>query len=136
MTLNARGISLSQNSAPIYSRRFLVRIVINHTFTAASLFVPKQRAYWVQLQTVWIFPVCEVYDLFPIKLLFPIHKRGARFPPKNTRSRAKNFVQFWLEVSSRVKNHHFSKFAIIALIKSVLLKKNSWKKCFFCARVL
>ena len=52
MTLHARGISFSQNSAPIYSRRFLVRIVINHTFTAASLRVPKQRAYWVQLQTV------------------------------------------------------------------------------------
>ena len=52
MTLHARGISLSQNSAPIYSRRFLARIVINHTFTAATFLVPKQRAYWVQLQTV------------------------------------------------------------------------------------
>lgn len=52
MTLHARGISLSQNSVPIYSRRFLVRIVIDHTFTAASLLVSKQRAYWIELQTV------------------------------------------------------------------------------------
>lgn len=32
-----------------------MRIVINHTFTAATFLVPKQRAYWVQLQTVWVF---------------------------------------------------------------------------------
>ena len=88
MTLHARGISLSQNSAPIYSRRFLVRIVINHTFTAASFLVPKQRAYWVLTSNSLNLPVSEVHDLFPI------HKRGARFLTKNTRSRAKNFVQF------------------------------------------
>lgn len=93
MTLHARGISLSQNSAPIYSRRFLVRIVINHTFTAATFLVPKQRAYWVQLQTVWIFqPVKFTICFLSTKevLVFPLLK--------NTRSRAKNFVQFWLKV--------------------------------------
>lgn len=93
MTLHARGISLSQNSAPIYSRRFLVRIVINHTFTAATFLVPKQRAYWIQLQTVWVFqPVKFTICFLSTKevLVFPLLK--------NTRSRAKNFVQFWLKV--------------------------------------
>ena len=44
-------------------------------------------------------------------------------------------VQF--KVSSRVKNHHFSKFAIFRRLnrahQELSFKKNSRKKCFFCA---
>ena len=42
-----------------------------------------------------------------------------------------------VKVSSRVKNHNFSKFAIFTWLnranQELSLKKNSRKKCFFCA---
>ena len=46
---------------------------------------------------------------------------------------------FIIKVSSRVKNHHFSKFAIFRRLnrthQELSFKKNSRKKCFFCADV-
>ena len=94
MTLHARGISLSQNSAPIYSRRFSVRIVINHTFIAATFLVPKQRAYWVQLQTVWVFQPVK----FTICFLSTKELEVLVFPLKTLDHVQRTFVQFWLKV--------------------------------------
>ena len=49
------------------------------------------------------------------------------------------FVFYYFKVSSRVKNHHFSKFSIFRWLsrahQELSFKKNSRKKCFFCANL-
>ena len=55
-------------------------------------------------------------------------------------NRGQGLINFLpLKVSSRVKNHHFSKFAIFRRLnrahQELSFKKSSRKKCFFCADI-
>ena len=69
----------------------------------------------------------------------PVNK-VARIPLINISKGPKRWLILPLKVSSRVKNHHFSKFAIFRRLnrahQELSFKKNSRKKMFFLCRLM
>ena len=73
-------------------------------------------------------------------LKFSMNRLRFLRPDKTLARKHYNVLHFYIKVSSRVKNNHFSRFSIFGWLnrphQELSFKKNSRKKCAFCAGLL